>query len=434
MLTLFTFLFVVCGLAFTQFSGVQQQRTSIAIIAIVVFSVVYVIELAKSRRLRPVALPLLLGYCFRLFLVFWDIYGRNIYGLPSSGNDTEMFYLSAVQFARGGGAGHGGAFSELIGTFFSWVGISRLLGQFLIMLFSVVALHLLVRIMEEGGVDAPKRKLVMYIACLLPNFAVLSSIFLRESVVTMLVAASLFYFMRWWNRGKQGLFLLSFVLAFCASLFHSGVVALAAGYIVVRLLYNRKAGRFGLSARNILIAVLFLAVFVYLYMNYADVLFKKMADIESIEEIASGAGRGGASYAAYVGNSDSVFNMIVYSPIRIIYFLFSPLPWHWRGISDVIAFCFSSVFYLIAIIKAFSVLKYKNNPKRNLVLALLILVLCTALVFAWGVSNAGTALRHRDKMVVLYCVLLGLSMSVERGEKAVPSRRARKSRMRIRIR
>ena len=45
----------------------------------------------------------------------------------------------------------------------------------------------------------------------------------------------------------------------------------------------------------------------------------------------------------------------------------------------------------------------------GMVIAFLIIALCTVFVFAWGVSNTGTAVRHRDKMVILYGVLLGLS-------------------------
>ena len=42
---------------------------------------------------------------------------------------------------------------------------------------------------------------------------------------------------------------------------------------------------------------------------------------------------------------------------------------------------------------------------------LFIVSFVTTFVFAWGVSNTGTASRHRDKMIILYGVMYSLVMS-----------------------
>lgn len=36
---------------------------------------------------------------------------------------------------------------------------------------------------------------------------------------------------------------------------------------------------------------------------------------------------------------------------------------------------------------------------------------CTVFVFAWGVSNTGTACRHRDKMTIIWGLILALTYS-----------------------
>ena len=150
-------------------------------------------------------------------------------------------------------------------------------------------------------------------------------------------------------------------------------------------------------------------MFVYLYTNHKDVLFAKMVKIETIDDIASGVVKGGSSYAAYVGNSSTPLNMLLYTLPRIVFFLFSPFPWHWRGLSDIIAFCFNSVFYMGAVYSAWKYLRSKERENRNLLIALLIVALVTVFVFAWGTSNTGTAVRHRDKMVILYGMIWALS-------------------------
>ena len=85
---------------------------------------------------------------------------------------------------------------------------------------------------------------------------------------------------------------------------------------------------------------------------YADVLFEKFGRVDSIGDVANTLDYGGSSYAQYVGDSSSIQNMLIYTIPRIGYFLFSPFPWQWRGISDIIAFVFSSMFYMYAVYAA----------------------------------------------------------------------------------
>ena len=100
----------------------------------------------------------------------------------------------------------------------------------------------------------------------------------------------------------------------------------------------------------------------------------------------------------------------VYHPPHGVY-LFSPFPWQWRGFSDVIAFIFSSVFYLICVWSAVRCVMKKNAPNRNLVICLSIICICMVFVFGRGVTNVGTAVRHRDKVIAVFTVLWVVSSS-----------------------
>jgi len=96
-----------------------------------------------------------------------------------------------------------------------------------------------------------------------------------------------------------------------------------------------------------------------------------------------------------------------------MYFMFSPFPWQWRGIGDIITFLLSSCVYLYIIINSIRYIRRtaKDEENRSIVVALLIVALLIAVVFSWGVTNTGTATRHRDKFIAIYAVLFSLSQS-----------------------
>lgn len=390
-------------------SGTEVSEFLVAVI-IIVFSLIYMAEVISKKRLRDIRYPLILGYLVRIALMFFDIFGTHIFQLPNSGADSVGYYNRSVLYANGiNTADQVGMFSTLMGTIFSQCGISRLLGQFFIVLFSVVTMHMAGAIMNELRINEKNRQIGMYILCLLPNFAILSSIFLRESIITMFVTISLYYFVKWYNTKKEGYFVIAFAMVFLGALFHAGVVGLAVGYIAVRMLYDNKRNRLKFSIKGMIFAALFLFVFIYLFNNYKDMLFAKMKDTEEIADIASVSTIGGSDYSAYVGDSSTPLNMVIYTIPRIVYFLFSPFPWQWRGLDDIIAFCFSSMFYMFALIHAVRYLLNGKQENTSIVVVLLILAMCMTFVFAWGVSNSGTAIRHRDKMVILYGVLFALT-------------------------
>jgi hypothetical protein len=382
----------------------------IAIIMIIVYSIVFLGYVTSNKKLRKYKGALIAGYFMRIGLLFLDIYGKKIYVLPNSGYDSEMYFRCAVEYVVTRNPGRGEAFSAVMGTIFSFIGTNRLYSQFIVMLFSIVSLLVLayaVNMVE--GIEKDTKIRTVGIVCLLPNFAILSVIFLRESIITMLLSISVYLFVRWMLGGKEIWFIGAFAVSFLAAAFHSGSAAIAIGYITIRLIYDNKKRVVRLRAKNVLPAIFFVIVIAYLYVNYADDLFGKMNNVDSLSDIGNVNTEGGSSYAAYVGDSSSVFNMMIYTIPRIVYFLLSPFPWQWRGMGDIIAFVFSSLFYFFTIKNAFVFIKKANPQNKSYVIIVFIVALCTAFVFSWGVTNTGTATRHRDKMIILYGLLYALS-------------------------
>ena len=389
--------------------GIVRIDNNVASLLIIIFSISFVASIQSNDITKKFSKQILTGYVFRVLLLYFDLFGKNIRSLPQSGADSLMFYSAAERWALYGIEPKRGFFVHVMWRLFTFIGVNRLYAQFLLMLFSIASIIVFVHIVDEVISNYENVEKATWIICLLPNFALLSSIFLRESVVTFLVTFSVCFFIKW-AQGKGNIFLLAALLISVSScLFHSGCIGITIGYVICTLLYDPYKQMIHASINGVVLTLSFALVVAFIFLNYGESLLGKFIGIETIKDIANTRSEGGSSYARYVGNSDNPINMIVYTIPRMVYFLFSPFPWQWRGVADIIAFFFSGLFYLVTIINAIRYLQSNERENRELIICLLIVAFFCTFIFAWGVNNTGTASRHRDKMVCLYGIIYAIS-------------------------
>ncbi len=378
-------------------------------IMIGMFSIAFYYSVSTNETVSRFTTQIMLGYLFRIFLLYFDLLGRNIFPLPNGHSDADMFYVEALQYMHTGVTIRG-VFPQVMGAFLSVFGTSRLFAQFVLMLFSMGAICIFAYALRELKIEEDASYFSMGLLCILPFFAMLSVAFMRESIVSFLVSLSGLSFVMWTTRKKEKYYFYSIVPVIITTAFHSGTIGIVIGLIVARVLYNNSDSGPNLRITNIIVAlVMFLGLF-YLYNNYGNVFFRKMTGVSSLEDIANVRDVANSSYVQYVGNSNSIGNIIIYTIPRMFYFLFSPLPWQWRGIGDIVTFFTSALFYLTVII---SIGRYifseYDNSNRQRMIALVIILGITCFIFAWGVSNTGTASRHREKLVVLFSLALAIT-------------------------
>ncbi len=408
MRSIFTLIVELLFLNAMELFGIKERSALMISILIGAFSLAFCMDVENDRTSNYLKHELLLGYFCRLFMLYFDMYGHSIYVLPNSGADSSMFFAGALRVYNGAETGRT-FFPVVMGYIFRWIGVSRLYGQFLVMLCSIVSFYLLARMMPYFHIPVSIQKSTMMIVAVLPNVLILSVVFLRESIVTMFITIALYCFVRWASSGKEVWFGISFASIGMAAFFHSGAAGMALGLIIVRLLYDRKKNQIHLRFANIVLATALSIFITFIYLNYGEVLFTKMARVDSLSDIANTNEAGGSSYAAYVGNSDSISNMIIYTIPRIIYFLFSPFPWQWRGFSDIIAFFGSSLFYILSVYSAIRCIINRRSDNHVLAAVILLIAIGVVFVFAWGCANTGTAARHREKMVMIFALLWAVS-------------------------
>lgn len=363
------------------------------------------------------------SFVLRLTLLFIDLKVNNL-TLPHSGDDTENFYKTGIMISNNlnmlNETVYGGLYSKLLGLFFNIYGDDRFFIQFLNIIIGMTALIILIKIFKTLNIPNKTQYILIAIASFFPHLLIFSSILLRESIISLLVILSLYYFVKWfqYNKFKNSILSVTFILI--ASLFHSAVIGILLGYLFGFIFYKYSKKKIQFNTYTLLpfvifsISIIYIIVFPEVLLSL-PVLNKFTSTLENSGDIYQIFinDRGGSAYLTGI-EVTNIFQLILYSPLKMFYFLLSPMPWDIRSFGDLIGFMFDSSFYLVSIIiflKNFK--KIKSNP---LSIMLIISLISAVLIFGVGVSNAGTALRHRFKLFYLVILILS-SIFIKKNEK-----------------
>lgn len=383
----------------------------IPILIVTMTSIFVLFDLSRLNFPRTIFIILFISYLLRLFFLFFDLYGQDIFMLPNSGLDSEMFHASALNGLATGNYGNGHVYSIVLGFLYSFFGNERIIAQFFNVLLSMHAILLVYKTMEIYKINEKVKALAIGLIALIPNFAIMSSILLRESIIIFLYILSFYCFSKWFVKNNLILLICAYIAGLLVAAFHSGSIILIVTYTIILILYDQKRGRFNLSLKSLLIAGTFSIIFLFIFQNYFDVFFLKFSNIEEMEDVTDIYVMGESGYSTGYPIENPILNFVINTPLRIFSFIFSPLPWDWRGITDVIAFVFSSLFYGSILYLGFRSLFKESFENKNIMIVILLIVIIGLVVFSWGVSNAGTALRHRDKFIGLFILLLALVLN-----------------------
>ena len=368
-----------------------------------------ILTLALLYRYKPGLREILIfAFLARVALMYWDVYFRNVLMIPHSGLDDGMFFSFAEQVSRDLSLLwqniRGGYFSKIIGTMFSLTGVSAVLGRYINVLLGLSVVIVVHKITVLLRLKPSSRKTVLYFSSFLPNSIMLSAVFLREIFPTFFVAVSLYFFIRWFYKPRNQDMVLSLVMLAFASMFHSGVIGIFVGYAFAFLFYKHRIRRFRLSPRTVL-SFIILAATAYLAATvFAEQLFGQFINADIYETTNYRFGE-----SAYLVNLqiNSLWQFLLYTPIRMLYFLIAPMPWDWRGGADIFTFVMDSTLYLYV-----SVMLFRNRKlfgqRKPLITAIMLMLFGAVVIFGVGVNNTGTAIRHRQKLIPIFLVSMGI--------------------------
>ncbi len=405
-------IFALCGfisLIINRFSFYQENIDYFAVLYIAVISIGVFKDIQQTYQKDNFVIAL--SYLFRLFLLYWGVtFLRTKLQLPND-VDSGTYHNAAIAYLKRTEPDYDNYYSKIVAIIYYFFGISRIIGQYLNILLSLTAIYITRRTLQNLKIDD---KLISYgvmIMALIPNYAIMSTTLIRESIIIFFIACSTYFFTLWLSKPLIVNFIYACVFSGIAALFHGGSIALALGYVMVFVLYDKQKRKINFSMyQKLLVSAIFIG-FVIVFLSVEEFSISYMEEAEQTKEAYEGL-EGGAVYKVGFDIDNSVANFFINTPIRTLYFLFSPMPWDWRGPNDIATFLFSSLFYFSSIYLAIKNLKQcgVNSSQKKYLISLLVVLGVCCVIFSWGVTNAGAAMRHRDKFIAPFLVMLMIAI------------------------
>ncbi|MDT2757486.1 hypothetical protein P7G51_08865 [Enterococcus asini] len=384
----------------------------VAAVTVIVFLLTYISELKINPKwMVPIGITLIaqmIGISHIISVSDWGTVLSADTSIPFTFVNPDNYQGLAAEYATVGWMSRSLNYSLLLGIVYKICGVSSLIGEMLSVLFYYSSLELFVKTVRYYDIkiiNSEEFKISFLILLFYPQLISESIQIHRELLIIYLLSFSLFFFVKWWKTSKYVYIFLSMIPVVLAGILHGGSIFLAVGIALSIILYSssRLEAKITVKTFSYLILLLFIGIFV---MSRVDFDKFNNLDVTTLAlERGNSTGIGGSGYTAGISIGNPILSAIVNTPIKMFYFLFSPLPHNWRGIMDVISFLMSSLLYLIPF---FVVLKDKimNRLDDNLAWSIFLSLGIFSIPFAWGVSNSGTAIRHRSKIIIWLVFLI----------------------------
>lgn len=364
------------------------------------------------------------SYLLRVFFLFLDLYFYNEKLLPHSGDDTENFYKTGLTISQNTslleGDIYGGVYSKFIGIIFNIYGDDRLFIQYLNILIAITTILLVIRILRKLNISAKAQIIAILLMSFFPHSLIFSSILLRESLISLLVVLGVYFLLNWFEKGGLTNIIFSLLFVLIGASLHSAIIGLGIGFIFAFVFYKRSVRKFVFSVHSIIpfaivsVGMTYILIFpeIISVLPFLNKFEQILNNNENIFEVMSGGGRGGSAYLSGL-EIHNIFQLILFSPLKMIYFIASPMPWDIRNLNDIFSLFLDSIFYIFSVYMLFKNIHIiKKNP---FILVLVICFIITSFIFGVGISNAGTALRHRFKLFSILIIILSFIWTNKKG-------------------
>lgn len=403
-----------------------------SLFVVFLFALAGVYCLVMGYRHRWLLWPMIIAYLVRLGLFVLDY--LRIFRPPGANADASHFVNAARAYSRFDWQFLWDNPRLFDSKFYAWVGgvMQKVVGESSLFLLSTNFLfgHIVVAITGLMAYQLWGRKAAFIAAMIMaiyPFGAFNSVLALREEVSIMFFMLGLYYILQWAGaRSTLGL-LWGGALFGVAVLFHPGWVAAFVGvaaYLVHFLYRHLVVTRPALVSRpyafKVLLSIGMLMFSLGMVTAGGSISLGKGIEIggdtedslaEVIESRFISEPTGGSAYPGFVAQGNP-YTQPWLIPARLVYFHFSPFPWDLRSPSHFLGLISSALYGFLA----WRVFRgWGRLTQREEGLALLFIFGAITFVFALGVNNIGTAIRHKTKLLGLFVILAASSFDYLRG-------------------
>lgn len=362
---------------------------------------------------------LFLGLLGRIVFCYLDVFTE--FRLPIGGSDDGIGFMErAIAYYHGDFSIQYTKYPYILNAIFQVTGINQYAAQYANILCWSFSAMILQKSCKRLEIDGILRLISLAIFAWLPTNIWITSILYRDAYIILLLFLSFYYLLVWMQDNNFYGILLSIAAVLLATLLHGGSILAIVPVIFAFVFYSQEKKQFCISKKSIIMAAFAIALLVVIFAvpQTRNIVLRKIPNMKG--GLIEGLNRYLANkYDGSVAGSDYLtgryltgyFDLIPMTIQRMYYHTFSPTPDMWRGLTDVIAFFVSTApIYLVGIVFWAVSLFYKKEDAYRLILFLEVFV--TIGVYAWGNKNAGSALRHREKILGLVILLAIYSLNI----------------------
>jgi hypothetical protein len=397
------------------FNSDEQLSNLLVLFNLVLFVFLLIPVIIKNKNFKFLVISFLI---LRVLVLYLDYYGKNIANVLHSGGDSERFYewgivisknlnmMKEISYTK---------YTDFLGILYWVIGDQRFFSQFVNVILGLWSIFVFYKILDLFKLKDSKKLFFLALYGFYPQNIIFSSILLREALIQFFFMYSILFFIRWFISNKRIHAFKTLLFIALSSFFHLGMILglLVYGFIFVFL--DVKNYKFNFTFKKIAFLTIFCGLSLAFIIYNSSLLTGKLAifviqeNSSLIENYQSKSGieEGGATYLRNF-KVNSPIDLVLFMPLRLVYFIFSPMPYDVRGLGDLVAIFLDSSFYYFLV---YMIVVSRNFIKRNIFTIFpkifLILFLTISLGFALGTENSGTAMRHRSKVfpVLLVAVI-----------------------------
>lgn len=368
----------------------QINRETFAVVYILINSLALIGWFVKKSKNKTIFMILTFGLLIRLAALWYD---QSVALLPFNTGDSYKFHELAVETAEALPdvllEHFTGFYSQVLGVVYYFFGPYRFFGQYLNVVFVVLAATKLIDIAELLKIKDKNTILMISLWLFMPIPFLMGYALIREGSMYYLIVLGVYHFLKWFEKYNPIYIVLTILPIYIASLYHEGALYILPAMIYAFLFYDKKKEKINFNFINIMFLIVAVIGAIIIVTQNADSFIDK----------TNAETGGGSTYLAALEINNPI-EFIMYAPIKGFYLLYSPMPWLIRGGLDILTFVFDTCLWGYATYNILRNFRKIDTKYKMLFLAIFV----AGMVYGMGTHNTGTAMRHRNKFMSLMLI------------------------------